>query len=123
MPPVAPMLAKSVAEIPPDRFYEPKWDGFRSIVFRDGDEVEIGSRNDRPLTRYFPEVVEAVKANLPERCVVDGEIVVESTDGRTLDFNALQLRLHPAASRVSCWPSAPRPGSSRSTCWRSGTTT
>jgi ATP-dependent DNA ligase len=100
MPPVAPMLAKSVAEIPPDRLYEPKWDGFRSIVFRDGDEVEIGSRNDRPLTRYFPEVVEAVKANLPDRCVVDGEIVVESPDGRTLDFNALQLRLHPAASRV-----------------------
>jgi ATP-dependent DNA ligase len=101
MPPVAPMLAKAIAEIPPDRFYEPKWDGFRSIVFRDGDEVEIGSRNDRPLTRYFPEVVAAVKANLPERCVVDGEIVVASEDGRSLDFNALQLRLHPAASRVN----------------------
>jgi ATP-dependent DNA ligase len=100
MPPVAPMLAKAVGEIPPHRFYEPKWDGFRSIIFRDGDNVEIGSRNDRPLTRYFPEVVEAVKTNLPERCVVDGEIVVESPDGRTLDFNALQLRLHPAASRV-----------------------
>jgi ATP-dependent DNA ligase len=101
MPPVAPMLAKSVAEIPPDRFYEPKWDGFRAIVFRDGDEVEIGSRNDRPLTRYFPEVVAAVKAQLPPRCVVDAEIVVAGADGRSLDFNALQLRLHPAASRVN----------------------
>jgi ATP-dependent DNA ligase len=101
MPPVAPMLAKAVAEIPPGCYYEPKWDGFRSIVFRDGDEVEIGSRNDRPLTRYFPEVVAAVKAHLPQRCVVDGEIVVASPDGRSLDFNALQLRLHPAASRVA----------------------
>jgi len=101
MPPVAPMLAKPVAEIPPGCFYEPKWDGFRSIVFRDGDEVEIGSRNDRPLTRYFPEVVAAVKAHLPQRCVVDGEIVVASPDGGSLDFNALQLRLHPAASRVA----------------------
>ncbi|HEV7712307.1 MAG TPA: ATP-dependent DNA ligase, partial [Asanoa sp.] len=62
MPPVQPMLAKSVAEIPDDRFYEPKWDGFRSIVFRDGDEVEIGSRNERPMTRYFPEIVAAVRA-------------------------------------------------------------
>ena len=68
MPPVKPMLAKPVAEIPPGRLYEPKWDGFRSIIFRDGDEVEIGSRNERPMTRYFPEVVEAVLANFPERC-------------------------------------------------------
>jgi ATP-dependent DNA ligase len=98
MPPVSPMLAKSVPEIPPDASYEPKWDGFRSICFRDGDEVELGSRNERPLTRYFPEVVAAVKAELPERCVIDGEIVIATDHG--LDFDALQLRLHPAASRV-----------------------
>jgi ATP-dependent DNA ligase len=77
---------------------EPKWDGFRTIVFRDGDEVELGSRNERPMTRYFPELVEALRANLPERCVVDGEIVLVR-DGR-LDFDALQQRIHPAASRV-----------------------
>ena len=77
MPPVAPMLSKAVPRIPEGAFsYEPKWDGFRSIVFRDGDEVEIGSRNERPMTRYFPEIVEAVKANLPEKCVIDGEIIV-----------------------------------------------
>jgi ATP-dependent DNA ligase len=99
MPPVAPMLAKSVAAIPPGASYEPKWDGFRSIVFRDGDEVEFGSRNERPMTRYFPELVEAVKAQLPERCVVDGEIVVTSDGG--LDFEALQQRIHPALSRVT----------------------
>jgi ATP-dependent DNA ligase len=99
MPPVAPMLAKPVAAIPPGRFYEPKWDGFRSIVFRDGDEVEIGSRNERPMTRYFPEVAAAVRASVPDRCVLDGEIVIAG-DGR-LDFWALQQRLHPAASRVA----------------------
>src|SRR5260221_8265629 len=99
MPPVAPMLAKSVAAIPGGAMsYEPKWDGFRSIIFRDGDEVEIGSRNERPMTRYFPEVVEAIKAQLPERCVVDGEIVIAGDRG--LDFEALQQRIHPAASRV-----------------------
>ena len=75
MPPVSPMLAKSVTAIPPDASYEPKWDGFRSICFRDGDEVELGSRNERPMTRYFPELVAAVQAELPERCVIDGEIV------------------------------------------------
>ncbi|MEX0850048.1 MAG: ATP-dependent DNA ligase, partial [Gaiellaceae bacterium] len=101
MPPVKPMLAKPVAEIPKGDFsYEPKWDGFRSIVFRDGDEVEIGSRNERPMTRYFPEVVEAVKANLPERAVVDGEIVVPDPDGKRLEFETLQQRIHPADSRV-----------------------
>ncbi len=100
MPPVKPMLAKPVDEIPPSQSYEPKWDGFRSIIFRDGDEVEIGSRNERPMTRYFPEVVEAVKANLPPRCVVDGEIVVASTDTHGLDFETLQQRIHPADSRV-----------------------
>ncbi len=98
MPPVAPMLAKSVKEIPDVGHVEPKWDGFRTIVFRDGDEVELGSRNEKPMTRYFPELVEALKANLPERCVVDGEIVVVTGD--RLDFDALQQRIHPAASRV-----------------------
>ena len=101
MPPVLPMLAKSVAEVPMDHVaYEPKWDGFRSIVFRDGDEVEIGSRNARPMTRYFPEVVEAIKANLPERCVVDGELVVPDPSGKRLEFETLQQRIHPADSRV-----------------------
>ena len=100
MPPVKPMLAKSVPELPtaPGLVYEPKWDGFRCIVFRDGDEVELGSRNEKPLTRYFPEVVEAIKANLPERCVVDGEIVIAA--GKGLDFQALLQRIHPADSRV-----------------------
>jgi ATP-dependent DNA ligase len=98
MPPVSPMLAKSVKEIPDVGHVEPKWDGFRTIVFRDGDEVELGSRNERPMTRYFPELVEALRANLPERCVVDGEIVL--VRGGRLDFDALQQRIHPAASRV-----------------------
>ena len=101
MPPVRPMLARSVRDIPDgDMSYEPKWDGFRSIVFRDGDEVVIGSRNERPMTRYFPEVVEAVLANVPERCVLDGEIVVIGASGDRLDFEALQQRIHPAESRV-----------------------
>ncbi len=101
MPPVAPMLAKSVAKIPGGAMsYEPKWDGFRSIIFRDGDEVEIGSRNERPMTRYFPEIVAAVLASLPERCVIDGEIVIPDTDSRRLDFEALLQRIHPADSRV-----------------------
>ncbi|HXF71285.1 MAG TPA: ATP-dependent DNA ligase [Actinomycetota bacterium] len=101
MPPVAPMLAKPVDRLPEGAFsFEPKWDGFRAIVFRDGDEVEIGSRNERPMTRYFPEVVEAIRANLPARCVVDGELVVPDPSGARLDFEALQQRIHPAASRV-----------------------
>ncbi|HET9647296.1 MAG TPA: ATP-dependent DNA ligase [Microlunatus sp.] len=99
MPPVAPMLAKAVPQIPAgDYSYEPKWDGFRSIVFRDGAEVEIGSRNEKPMTRYFPEVVEAITAQLPPRCVLDGEIVV--VVGDRLEFEVLQQRIHPAASRV-----------------------
>ena len=98
MPPVSPMLSKSVPSIPPDASYEPKWDGFRSICFRDGDEVELGSRNERPMTRYFPELVEAAMRELPDRCVIDGEIIIAADGG--LDFEALQLRLHPAASRV-----------------------
>jgi ATP-dependent DNA ligase len=101
MPPVKPMLAKSVASIPTGEYaYEPKWDGFRSIVFRDRDEVEIGSRNERPMTRYFPEVVEAITTNLPDRCVVDGEIVVPDPGGKRLEFETLQQRIHPADSRV-----------------------
>jgi len=99
MPPVAPMLAKLVPSIPADGSYEPKWDGFRSIIFRDGDEVEVGSRNERPMTRYFPELVAAFRTELPERCVVDGEIVLPTATG--LDFEALQQRIHPAASRVA----------------------
>jgi ATP-dependent DNA ligase len=102
LPPVAPMLAKPVAQLPEGRYsFEPKWDGFRTIVFRDGDQVELGSRNERPLTRYFPEVVAAAAAHLPSRCVVDGEIVVPDPAGRRLDFDALLLRIHPAASRVA----------------------
>jgi ATP-dependent DNA ligase len=94
------MLAKSMPRIPQGQLsFEPKWDGFRSIIFRDGDEVEIGSRNERPMTRYFPEIVAAVKANLPDRCVVDGEIVV--VVGKRLEFEVLQQRIHPAASRVN----------------------
>jgi ATP-dependent DNA ligase len=105
MPPVEPMLAKAVKRIPTSDnvpaglLYEPKWDGFRCVVFRDGDEVELGSRNERPLTRYFPEVVDAVRRELPERCVVDGEIVIATEHG--LDFEALLQRIHPAASRVN----------------------
>jgi len=100
MPPVRPMLAKAVHEVPraADLAYEPKWDGFRCVVFRDGDSIELGSRNDRPLTRYFPELVDLLLEALPPRCVVDGEIVVVTDTG--LNFDALQNRLHPAASRV-----------------------
>jgi len=99
-PPVLPMLAKRVSELPEGEgwIFEPKWDGFRALVFRDGDEVFIQSRDEKPLQRYFPELVDPIRAQLPERCVLDGEIVVVKGDG--LDFEALQLRLHPAASRV-----------------------
>jgi len=101
MPPVAPMLAKSVKDIPDGPLsFEPKWDGFRSVIFRDGDEVEIGSRNERPMTRYFPEVVAAIQANMPARCVIDGEIVIPDKAGQRLDFDALLQRIHPADSRV-----------------------
>lgn len=100
MPPVLPMLAKSVKAIPAGGGYlfEPKWDGFRCLVFKDGDEVELTSRNTKPLTRYFPEVVEALRTVLPGRCVLDGELVV-AADGR-LQFDLLQERIHPAESRV-----------------------
>lgn len=101
MPHVAPMLAKPVAEIPlGDYAYEPKWDGFRAPVYRDGDEIEISSRNGKSLARYFPELVDAFQATLPERCVLDGEIVVPDPAAGRLDFDALQQRIHPAESRV-----------------------
>ena len=99
MPPVKPMLSKAVKAIPDVGHVEPKWDGFRTIVFKDGDEVELGSRNERPMTRYFPELVEALRENLPARCVVDGEIILVR-DGQ-LEFDVLQQRIHPAASRVT----------------------
>jgi ATP-dependent DNA ligase len=101
MPPIAPMLAKAVNALPEGPMsFEPKWDGFRSIIFRDGQDVEIGSRNGKPLTRYFPELVAALKANLPPRCVLDGEIILVGAAGDRLDFDGLQQRIHPAASRV-----------------------
>jgi ATP-dependent DNA ligase len=95
-----PMLAKLVADIPPGLFYEPKWDGFRAIVVRDGDALEIHSRNGKPMARYFPDLVAAFKASLPTRCSVDGEIVVIDPGTRRLAFFALQQRVHPAASRI-----------------------
>jgi ATP-dependent DNA ligase len=99
-PPVLPMLSKRIAELPEGDgwIFEPKWDGFRALIFRDGDELTIQSRDGKPLNRYFPEVVEALKAQLPERCVLDGEIVLVRGSG--LDFEMLQQRIHPAASRV-----------------------
>jgi ATP-dependent DNA ligase len=100
-PPVEPMLAKLATALPSGNgfLYEPKWDGFRAIVFRGGGEVYIQSRDLRPLDRYFPELHDALLAGLPDDCVVDGEIVIATSHG--LDFDALQLRLHPAASRVA----------------------
>ena len=100
MPPLKPMLAKAVDELPDGPLaLEPKWDGFRCIVFRDGDEIVLGSRNQKPFNRYFPELLEPLRASLPARCVVDGELIVE-IDGR-LDFDALGQRIHPAESRVN----------------------
>ncbi len=95
------MLAKRVAELPPDDswLFEPKWDGFRALIFRDGDEILLQSRDTKSLNRYFPELVEALLSALPDRCVLDGEIVIAGHDG--LDFETLQLRIHPAASRVN----------------------
>src|SRR3954468_4686628 len=101
-PPFRPMLAKLSRAIPDGDgwLFEPKWDGFRCVVFRDGDDIELASRNERPFTRYFPELIEPLKASLPERAVVDGEIVVADRDGNGLDFDALLQRIHPADSRV-----------------------
>jgi ATP-dependent DNA ligase len=100
LPPIEPMLAKLSTDLPTGDgwLFEPKWDGFRAIVFRDGDETYIQSRDLKPLDRYFPELPPALRSSLPERCVVDGEIVIPGADG--LDFSALLLRIHPAASRV-----------------------
>jgi ATP-dependent DNA ligase len=94
------MLSRLIRELPPagEVIYEPKWDGFRTIVFRDGSSVELGSRNERPMTRYFPELIEPLLTSLPERCVVDGEVVIVGPKG--LDFDALLQRIHPAASRI-----------------------
>jgi ATP-dependent DNA ligase len=99
-PPIEPMLAKLSAQLPPGPgwLFEPKWDGFRALVFRDGDEVYTQSRDLKPLDRYFPELAAPLRAELPERCVLDGEIVIAGTSG--LEFEALLLRIHPAASRV-----------------------
>ena len=99
-PPLLPMLAKSRGDLPRGDgwLFEPKWDGFRALIFRDGAELLIQSRDEKPLDRYFPELERPLKAQLPEQCVVDGEIVI--AQGEALDFEALQLRLHPAASRV-----------------------
>jgi ATP-dependent DNA ligase len=99
-PPILPMLSKRIAELPAGQgwIFEPKWDGFRALVFRDGDEILIQSRDTKSLNRYFPELAVPIKAQLPARCVLDGEIVIAAKGG--LDFEALQLRIHPAASRV-----------------------
>ena len=99
-PPVLPMLAKRVGALPdgPDWIFEPKWDGFRVLVFRDGDELLLQSRDAKPLDRYFPELAEPLRASLPDRAVVDGEVVIAT--GGELDFEALLLRIHPADSRV-----------------------
>ena len=141
MPPVKPMLAKSVATIPAGASYEPKWDGFRAIVFRDGDEVEIGSRNERPMTRYFPELVDAFRAELPTRCVLDGEIVIATSkiitkaDGRFADAEWRQQDVDEQTVRtptrcraiaIGCSRSSSRsattcpPGWSRSKRWGGG---
>jgi ATP-dependent DNA ligase len=109
MPPVLPMLAKPVKGIPdPDKHgglsFEPKWDGFRCVLFKDGDEVELASRNTKPLTRYFPEVVAAAREQLPARCVLDGELFVALTNEQgagKLEFETLQERIHPAESRIT----------------------
>jgi ATP-dependent DNA ligase len=99
-PPVLPMLAKRVGTLPAGEgwIFEPKWDGFRVLVFRDGDDIVVQSRDEKPLNRYFPELMDPLKDELPSRCVLDGEVVVAKGEG--LDFEALQLRIHPAASRV-----------------------
>jgi len=99
-PPLLPMLAKRVDELPTgdEYIFEPKWDGFRALVFRDGDEILIQSRDEKPLNRYFPELLDSLRSALPARCVLDGEVVIVKEN--ELDFDALQLRLHPAASRV-----------------------
>jgi ATP-dependent DNA ligase len=101
--PIKPMLAKLSREIPGGDgwLFEPKWDGFRCVVTRDGDEMELTSRSERPFTRYFPELLPVLADALPDRVIVDGEIVIPDSDGKGLDFDALLQRIHPAASRVN----------------------
>ena len=122
-PPLEPMLAKATDSLPDGDgwLFEPKWDGFRALVFRDGDEVYTQSRDLKPLDRYFPELADPLRAALPERCVLDGEVVI-ATDG-ALDFESLLLRIHPAASRVKMLPRSRRPRSWPGTCSRSATRT
>ena len=125
MPPVQPMLAKSVKGVPQTGglSFEPKWDGFRCLVFKDGDEVELTSRNTKPLTRYFPEVVAAVREQLPPRCVLDGELFVAlptEDGGDRLEFETLQERIHPASSRVDMLAEKTHRGGS---CSRTAATT
>src|SRR2546428_724173 len=109
-PPLAPMLSRAADALPGgDGWqFEPKWDGFRTLVFRDGAEILLQSRDEKPMNRYFPELVAPLAVTLPERCVVDGEIVIVGEGG--LDFEALLLRIHPAASRVkrptARWPAS-----------------
>src|SRR5512134_2311497 len=99
-PPIEPMLAKASDALPDGDgwLFEPKWDGFRALVFRDGDDVYTQSRDLKPLDRYFPELAEPFRAQLPERCILDGEVVIAGSEG--LAFESLLLRIHPAASRV-----------------------
>src|SRR6266404_3927595 len=99
-PPLAPMLSRAADALPGGEGwqFEPKWDGFRTLVFRDGDEILLQSRDERPMNRYFPELVAPLAASLPQRCVVDGEVVIVGESG--LDFGALLIRIHPAESRV-----------------------
>src|SRR5438552_11650423 len=99
-PPIAPMLSRAAEALPSGEGwqFEPKWDGFRTLVFRDGDEIMLQSRDEKPMNRYFPELLAPLSAALPERCIVDGEVVIVGDRG--LDFEALLLRIHPAASRV-----------------------
>src|SRR5262245_64046098 len=99
-PPILPMLAKRVSELPKagEWIFEPKWDGFRALIFRDGNDVMIQSRDEKPLNRYFPELIDPLLKQLPARCVLDGEVVIAQKGA--LDFDSLQLRIHPAASRV-----------------------
>src|SRR5947209_6608191 len=99
-PPILPMLSKRIEELPEggNWIFEPKWDGFRTLIFRDGDEVLLQSRDTKSLNRYFPDLLPPLHEQLPSQCVLDGEIVIATNHG--LDFEALQLRIHPAASRV-----------------------
>jgi ATP-dependent DNA ligase len=117
------MLSKRVDELPVagNWIFEPKWDGFRALVFRDGDEILIQSRDQKPLNRYFPELLEPLRSALPARCILDGEIVIVKNNG--LDFQALQLRLHPAASRVTILSGQIPASVVFSTCFAWGTRT